>query len=79
MRNVIVTGGSHCIGLAIAPRLAASRDDNMIVLTRRWGEQLATAVREAQGRLHFGSCDLALIDTIPAPAGSVRDEFARDL
>ncbi|MBR0784900.1 SDR family NAD(P)-dependent oxidoreductase [Bradyrhizobium iriomotense] len=75
MRNVVVTGGSRGIGLAIARRLAASRDYNVIALARHEGEQLATAVREAEGRLHFRSCDLALIDAIPALARSVRDEF----
>ncbi|WFU22154.1 SDR family NAD(P)-dependent oxidoreductase [Bradyrhizobium sp. CB1717] len=69
MRN---TGGSRGIGLAIARRLAASRDYNVIALARREGEQLATAVREAEGRLHFRSCDLALIDAIRALARSVR-------
>ncbi|WP_439392891.1 SDR family NAD(P)-dependent oxidoreductase [Bradyrhizobium sp. PMVTL-01] len=38
MRNVVVTGGSRGIGLAIARRLAASRDYDVIALARREGE-----------------------------------------
>jgi 3-oxoacyl-[acyl-carrier protein] reductase len=32
-------------------------------------------MREANGRLHFRACDLAVIDAIPAFAKLVRDEF----
>jgi len=75
MRNVLVTGGSRGIGLAIARRLAASGDYHVIALARRESDELAAAVREAQRRLHFRACDLAAIDEIPALAKSLRDEF----
>ena len=75
MRNVLVTGGSRGIGLAIARRLAASGDYDVIALARRESDELAAAVREAQRRLHFRACDLAAIDAIPALAKSLRDEF----
>ncbi|AWO93163.1 UNVERIFIED_ORG: NAD(P)-dependent dehydrogenase (short-subunit alcohol dehydrogenase family) [Bradyrhizobium japonicum] len=41
MRNVIVTGGSRRIGLAIARRLAASGGYNVIAVARRESEELA--------------------------------------
>ena len=75
MRNVLVTGGSRGIGLAIARRLAGSGDYNVVAVARRESEEFAAAVREAQPRLHFRTCDLALIHAIPAFAKSIRDEF----
>ena len=75
MRNVLVTGGSRGIGLAIARRLAASGDYTVIVVARRESAEFAAAAGEAQGRLHFRACDLAVIESIPIFAKSVRDEF----
>ncbi|WP_369721985.1 SDR family NAD(P)-dependent oxidoreductase [Bradyrhizobium sp. LLZ17] len=75
MRNVLVTGGSRGIGLAIAHRLAASGDYNVVAVARRESEQLAAAAGEAQRRLHFRACDLGVTETISGFAKSVRDEF----
>src|SRR5690349_11036006 len=74
MRNVLVTGGSRGIGLAIAKRLAGA-GFNVIAAARRESEELTAAKREADGRLHFRACDLAVIDAIPAFAKLLRDEF----
>ena len=74
MHNVLVTGGSRGIGLAIAKRLVGA-GYNVIAVARRETEELAAAVRESEGRLHFRACDLAAIDAIPAFAKLVRDEF----
>jgi 3-oxoacyl-[acyl-carrier protein] reductase len=73
MHNVLVTGGSRGIGLAIAKRLVGA-GYNVIAVARRESEELAAAVRESEGRLHFRACDLAVIDAIPAFAKLVRDE-----
>jgi 3-oxoacyl-[acyl-carrier protein] reductase len=74
MHNVLVTGGSRGIGLAIAKRLVGA-GYNVIAVARRESEELAAAVRESEGRLHFRACDLAVIDAIPAFAKLVRDEY----
>ncbi|WFU42359.1 SDR family NAD(P)-dependent oxidoreductase [Bradyrhizobium sp. CB82] len=74
MHNVLVTGGSRGIGLAIATRLAVA-GYNVIAVARRETEELADAVRASEKRLHFRACDLAVIDVIPAFAKLVRDEF----
>ncbi|MGY8668810.1 SDR family NAD(P)-dependent oxidoreductase [Bradyrhizobium sp. UFLA05-109] len=74
MHNVLVTGGSRGIGLAIATRLVGA-GYNVIAVARRETEELAAAVRVSEKRLHFRACDLAVIDAIPAFAKLVRDEF----
>jgi 3-oxoacyl-[acyl-carrier protein] reductase len=74
MLNVLVTGGSRGIGLAIGKRLVGA-GYNVIVAARRESEELKAAIAESEGRLHFRACDLAVIDAIPAFAKLVRDEF----
>ena len=74
MHNVLITGGSRGIGLAIATRLAGA-GYNVIAVARRETEELAAAVRASEKRLHFRACDLSVIDAIPAFAKLVRDEF----
>jgi 3-oxoacyl-[acyl-carrier protein] reductase len=75
MRNVLVTGGSRGIGLAIACRLAGA-GFNVIAAARRESDEVRAAISEArQGNLHFRSCDLSAVDAIPDFVKSVRDEF----
>src|ERR1700761_5047264 len=75
MRNVLVTGGSRGIGLAISRKLATA-GFNVIAVARRESDELRAAIAEAkQGNLHFRGCDLSAVDTIPAFVKSVRDEF----
>ena len=75
MHNVLVTGGSRGIGLAIGKRLVAGAGYNVIAAARRESDELKAAIAESDGRLHFRSCDLAVVDAIPAFAKLVRDEF----
>jgi 3-oxoacyl-[acyl-carrier protein] reductase len=75
MHNVLVTGGSRGIGLAIGKRLVAA-GFNVIAAARSESEELKAAIAAADGRLHFRACDLAVIDAIPAFAKLVRDEFS---
>jgi 3-oxoacyl-[acyl-carrier protein] reductase len=77
MRNVLVTGGSRGIGLAIARRLAGA-GYNVVAIARRESAELAAAIGELgsrSGGLHFRACDLSAIDAIPSFIKAVRDEF----
>ncbi len=75
MRNVLVTGGSRGIGLAISRKLA-SAGFNVVAVARRESDELRAAISEAkQGNLHFRACDLGAIDAIPAFVKEMRDEF----
>ena len=77
MRNVVVTGASRGIGLAIARTLAAA-GYNVIGVARRESDQFKNAVRELKGGgggLHFRPFDLSEIDAIRAFVKSLREEF----
>jgi 3-oxoacyl-[acyl-carrier protein] reductase len=75
MRNVLVTGGSRGIGLAIARRLAAA-NYHVTAVARRESEELRHAMHEVGGdRLHFKPFDLSEVDAIPAFVKSVRREL----
>ncbi|MBV9563022.1 MAG: SDR family oxidoreductase [Bradyrhizobium sp.] len=76
MRNVLVTGGSRGIGLAIARRLAAA-GFGVIAVARRESEAFRAAreLDESAGRLHFRAFDLGEVDAIPAFVKRLRDEF----
>ena len=76
MRNVLVTGGSRGIGLAIARRLAGSGDYNVIAIARRESEDLGQAIRGmGADRLHFKAFDLSETNAIPLFVKDLRDEF----
>jgi 3-oxoacyl-[acyl-carrier protein] reductase len=78
MHNVVVTGGSRGIGLAIARRLATA-GYNVIAVARREGDELRKAtleiVKQGRGGLKFRAFDLSEVDAIPAFVKSLRDEF----
>ena len=78
MHNVVVTGGSRGIGLAISRRLA-SAGYHVIAVARRESNELRTAigdvVKQGKGGLHFRAFDLSDVDAIPAFIKGVRDEF----
>src|SRR5580704_17237799 len=78
MHNVLVTGGSRGIGLAIAQRLAGS-GYNVIAVARRESDELREAIENAAkqegGRIVFRAFDLSETDAIPAFVKSLRDEF----
>src|ERR1700685_1771713 len=78
MHNVLLTGGSRGIGLAIARRLAAA-GYNVIAMARSESDALRETIRDAvkqgNGGLHFRAFDLSEIDAIPAFVKGLRDEF----
>jgi 3-oxoacyl-[acyl-carrier protein] reductase len=75
MRNVLVTGGSRGIGLAIARRLAAA-GYHVTAVARRESDDLRQAMDEVGGhRLHCKPFDLSEIEAIPAFVRALRDEF----
>src|SRR6202790_1696810 len=78
MHNVVVTGGSRGIGLAISRRLAAA-GYNVIAVARRESDELrdaiGDAIKQGAGGLHFNAFDLSEIDAIPAFVKALRDQF----
>jgi 3-oxoacyl-[acyl-carrier protein] reductase len=74
MRNVIVTGGSRGIGLAIGRKLAAS-GYKVIAVARQENDELRDSVRELGENFQFRAFDLSRLDAIPGFAKTLRDEF----
>jgi len=78
MHNVLVTGGSRGIGLAISRKIAAA-GYNVIAVARRESDELRAAIREVakkgKGALHFRAFDLSAVDAIPSFVKALRDEF----
>ena len=78
MHNVLVTGGSRGIGLAIAQRLAGA-GYNVIAVARRESDDLRAAIeaaaKQGAGRIVFRAFDLSAIDALPAFAKNLRDDF----
>jgi 3-oxoacyl-[acyl-carrier protein] reductase len=78
MRNVIVTGGSRGLGLAIVERLA--RDGyRVLAVARAEGEGLnaarEAAARAGAGEIVFRGCDLSDLEALRALARDVKAEF----
>ena len=74
-RNVVVTGGSRGIGLAISRRLA-SAGYQVIAVARRESEALGAAIDErGPGAIAFRAFDLSEVEAIPSFTKSLRDEF----
>jgi 3-oxoacyl-[acyl-carrier protein] reductase len=78
MRNIVVTGGSRGLGLAIAKQLAAA-GYRVIAVARKSNKALAATIEEVanakQGELHFVAFDLANIDAIPELIQNIRKDF----
>jgi 3-oxoacyl-[acyl-carrier protein] reductase len=72
MRNVLVSGGSRGIGLAIAKKLSHA-GYRVIALARKSSEQFAAAAAEApDGSLHFQAFDLSDLEAIPEMVREVK-------
>ena len=78
MRNVLVTGGSRGLGLAIAQQLAGA-GYRVIALARNRSKEVTAAMARAErtgaGALHFVSFDLGKINAIPGLVRDLRKEF----
>ena len=76
--NIVVTGGSRGLGLAIARKLATA-GYSVIAIARRESQEISAAMlqveREAQGVLHFRPFDLAEISGIHDLVKGLRKEF----
>jgi 3-oxoacyl-[acyl-carrier protein] reductase len=78
MRNVVVTGGSRGIGLAIAKKLAAS-GHSIIAVARKRTDQLDAAIAEAaqgsESAIRFAPFDLGDIDKIQSFVAGLRQSY----
>jgi 3-oxoacyl-[acyl-carrier protein] reductase len=78
MRNIIVTGGSRGLGLAIASVLARG-GDRVIAVARTETEELRavrlTVERESSGAIHFESFDLLNVGELGALVKRLRKQF----
>jgi 3-oxoacyl-[acyl-carrier protein] reductase len=78
VRNVIVTGGSRGLGLAMVRRLAAA-GYRSIAVARSLGSELPHAMREAQangrGAIEFKACDLSNLSLIGPLVRAIRTDF----
>ncbi len=77
-RNVLVTGASRGLGLAIARKLSVA-GYSVIALARQRSKELTEAIADAErkacGALHFAPFDLAKIDEIAVLVRGLRKEF----
>lgn len=78
MRDVIVTGGSRGLGLAMTRKLT-SAGYHVIAIARKESSQLRSAMEEAErngsGSVDFVPFDLAEIEQIPKLVRKLRKEF----
>ncbi len=74
MRNVVVTGGTRGLGLAIAQRLAAD-GFRAIAVARHENDAFAAAAQLAAGSMRFRACDLSDVAGIPRLVASLTEEF----
>jgi 3-oxoacyl-[acyl-carrier protein] reductase len=75
MRNVIVTGASRGLGLAIAQRLVGE-GFRVVAVARRESDDLRRGMAEApEGALCFEPFDLSDIDALPGLAASIRKKY----
>jgi 3-oxoacyl-[acyl-carrier protein] reductase len=77
-RNVVITGGSRGLGLAIARKLAAA-GYGVVAIARKISDQLSGAMQEigsaGVGSLDFVAFDLADTQGIPKLARTLRKQF----
>jgi 3-oxoacyl-[acyl-carrier protein] reductase len=72
MQNVLVSGGSRGVGLAIAEKLAAN-GFRVIAMARRQSDGLKAAMKKTPA-LHFAPYDLSELDGIPELVRGLKSE-----
>lgn len=78
MQNVIVTGGSRGLGLAMARTLAAAGYRVIAIARGSTGELMTasrTAADDARGAIEFRACDLSDLDQIRPLVKALRADF----
>jgi 3-oxoacyl-[acyl-carrier protein] reductase len=78
MRNVVVTGGSRGLGLAIARKLATA-GYGTIAIARQMNDQIAGAMKDFAsckgGKLYFAPFDLSNVDGIGELVRNLRKQY----
>jgi 3-oxoacyl-[acyl-carrier protein] reductase len=78
VRNVIVSGGSRGLGLAMSAALAAA-GYRVIAVARKLSAELtaatAKATQEGRGAIEFRACDLSDLETLAPLVRSLRADF----
>jgi 3-oxoacyl-[acyl-carrier protein] reductase len=78
VRNVIVTGGSRGLGLAMSRALASS-GYRVIAVARSLNTELTAAARQAaedaRGAIEFRACNLSDLNLIPSLVRALRADF----
>lgn len=75
MQNIIVTGATRGLGLAICARLLAVPDYRIIAIGRTPSAGFETLLADHAGRLVFRPHDLAELEAIPALVQGITREF----
>jgi 3-oxoacyl-[acyl-carrier protein] reductase len=70
--NIIVTGASRGLGLAIARQLLA-QGDRVLAISRQESPELATLRKGQPEKLFFKACDLAAVDAVTSELLSLPD------
>jgi 3-oxoacyl-[acyl-carrier protein] reductase len=75
LQNVLVTGGSRGLGLAMS-RMLAANGYRVIAVARKTSSELEAAARAvANGAIEFRACDLADVGQIKPLVRSIRADF----
>ena len=74
MRNVVVTGASRGLGLAMAKRLA-SDGFRVVAVARAESDALKAAIADAPQNLVFAACDLGDVDALASFAAGLKQQF----
>jgi 3-oxoacyl-[acyl-carrier protein] reductase len=75
MRNVVVTGGSRGLGLAIVRRLAAAGYRAIAVVRNESGQRAALAAAASGGEIQAVAFDLEDVEGIPRLVAKLRKSF----